>query len=240
MRTQHIAPTKELAVLAQFWGCSVARAGEWSIEGGERLVYQASQPPLTRSLPSQASPLSYIHCLYSAWISMKACRIHPFFPYHSHKPERPALPLARAYSCYPDKLVLFRVWKIRLQPTQHTQAVCGHLFSIVFSPCPKRPKSCNAVFVFLCLTRTCLLIHFCLARQKLQREECIISSFICQQWAAKWENGLLWMLKRQWRHARQLSKGPGLWFFFLKRKGKKNHPQSHHTQFALQLNMAIW
>lgn len=136
MRTQHIAPTKELAVLAQFWGCSVARAGEWSIEGGERLVYQASQPPLTRSLPSQASPLSYIHCLSSAWISMKACRIQPFFPCDSHKPERPALPLARAYSCSPDKLVLSRVWKIRLQPTQHTLCV-GIYFPLFFLPAPK-------------------------------------------------------------------------------------------------------
>lgn len=212
MRIQHIAPTKELAVLAQVWGCSVARAGEWSIEGGERLVYQASQPPRTRSLPSQASPLSYIHCLSSAWISMKACRIQPFFPYHSHKPERPA----RAYSCSIDKLVLSRVWKIRLQPTQRMQAVCGHPISTVcfFTLLQKTQR----VAMWLVLSSSAwpelLLIKISLARNQLQREECIISSFICQHWAAKWENGWFWMLRRQWRHAHQLSKAPRLWFFF--------------------------
>lgn len=40
-----------------------ARGGERAIEGGERRAGQASQPLLTGSFPSQASPLSYIHCL---------------------------------------------------------------------------------------------------------------------------------------------------------------------------------
>lgn len=171
MHIQHIAPTKELAVLAQVWGCSVARAGEWSIEGGERLVYQASQPPLTRSLPSQASPLSYIHCLSSAWISMKACRIQPFFPYHSHKPERSALPLARAYSCSLNKLVLSRVWKIRLQPTQRTQAVCGHPISTVcfFFSLLQKTQRVAVQFVLYSSAWPELLIHFSLAPNQLQK-----------------------------------------------------------------------
>lgn len=42
-----------------------AQGGERAIEGGERRAGQASQPLLTGSFPSQASPLSYIHCLSS-------------------------------------------------------------------------------------------------------------------------------------------------------------------------------
>lgn len=41
------------------------QGGERAIEGDERRVGQASQPLLTGSFPSQASPLSYIHCLSS-------------------------------------------------------------------------------------------------------------------------------------------------------------------------------
>lgn len=42
-----------------------AQGGERTIEGGERRAGQASQPLLTGSFPSQASPLSYIQCLSS-------------------------------------------------------------------------------------------------------------------------------------------------------------------------------
>lgn len=42
-----------------------AQGGERAIEGGERRAGRASQPLLTGSFPSPASPLSYIHCLSS-------------------------------------------------------------------------------------------------------------------------------------------------------------------------------
>lgn len=116
----------------------------------------------------------------------------------------------------------------------HTSCVWASIFHCFFLPAPKDPKELQCgLFCLLLLDQNLSLNKFLSGPEKTTKGRVYNKFIYLSTLSHKMRKWLALNVKKA---SSSVIKGPmALIFFFLKRKGKKNHPQSHHTVcFAIE------